>query len=732
MNEAPPRPGPLTVFKWVSSGAALFWVIHFALGGVLLALSSGNFTNAHGEEAREHYLGFIVLNNLGLLKAYAIASVGYALLIFPGVWLWSRLGSTPTTRKKVLWKTSAFAMIILLYSAVRLALTRPYFYSVALTSWARPAIDGIPQGIRTCFVTVIPLLLVAAVVVFYGHWITGCIAKQWSHRRRFGTSLATVVGIAAIFAVGSGTFGPSSAATSPQNRPNILILAADSLRADRLSCNGYERNTSPTIDDLAERSSNFQKCFTPVGSTLESMISMMTSQYPHTHGVQHMYPNRAQVARVNSNTPTLANLLEGAGYETAVVGDWCAGIFNVVPLGFDEIQVSDYDNFKIYISQAVCLNHWVLALYFDNPLGYQIFPELEAFAQFVTPETVTNRVINRLESRRESDQPFFYTVFYSCTHLPYHAGEPYCDLFTDPEYDGPNQYKMRFDVDGFIAGRDMDETWQAMREREISQIKGLYDGCVRQFDDNVARILECLDTTGQLDNTVIVVTSDHGDDQLEPNTSFGHGLSFNGGDQSNHIPLILHVPGVTSGSKVDRIVRTIDLAPTLLELSGIRPPETMEGVSLRPYIEDPESDASLAFFGETAYLFVKRKIPGEEPLHLPPMDRTTYVDPDFDYHFVLKDKYQQAVLDTKERALRTMRYKLVKTPGVHAPIFRLYDLANDPHCETDISSANPHILEPMQTALQQWIDDKRESRINAIFPDGEPTPTPGPAVTPGR
>ncbi|MCB1098790.1 MAG: sulfatase [Verrucomicrobiae bacterium] len=710
------------VFRWTCIGVAAFWLVHFLASGLTLALSSGDFTNAHGTEAREHYMGFIVLANLKLLKAYAIAIIGYSVLTFPVVWGWMRWRVIPGRRKSVLWRTQLVAGAIILHSAASLALTRPYFYNTEITSWARPIVDSIPALIRNSWVTAAPVIFVAAIGLFYTHMILGLVGRKWRQQPRLRTSMAAFTGILAMLAVATGAFSRTAVSVPARTQPNILILASDSLRADHLSCNGYDRNTTPAIDALTAKSVNFKKCFTPVGSTLESMTSIMTSQYPHTHGLQHMYPDKAQIDTLNSNAPTIANQLEEAGYETEVLGDWCAGIFHVVPLGFDAISVSDYDNFKIYISQAVSVHHWVLPLYFDNPIGYSLFPELEAFAQFVTPETVTDRVIERLENRATAEKPFFYTVFYSSTHLPYHTGEPYCDLFTDPGYDGPNQYKMHFDVDGFIAGRNMDETWQQMRDKEIAQIKGLYDGCIRQFDDNVGRILESLDATGQLDNTIILVTSDHGDDQLEPNTSFGHGLSFNGGDQGNHIPFILHAPGMTSGTQVDGIVRTIDFAPTLLDLVGAPKHPDMEGTSLVASIKNPKKDHSLAFYGETAFLFVNRKIPGEEPLNLPPMDRVTFVDPEFDYHFVLKEKYQQAVLETKERALRTQRYKLVRTPGVHAPILRLYDLSNDRHCETDISRANPHILAPMKAALLRWMDDKKESRISEIFPDGEPEP----------
>ena len=100
------------------------------------------------------------------------------------------------------------------------------------------------------------------------------------------------------------------------------------------------------------------------------------------------------------------------------------------------------------------------------------------------------------------------------------------------------------------------------------------------------------------------------------------------------------------------------------------------------------------------------------------MDETTYIDPDFDYHFVLKPKYRQAVLDTKEHALRTNRFKFVQTPGVIRPIERLFDLKDDPHCERDVKAAFPGVATRMREALESWVKDHQERRISEIFPDG--------------
>ena len=97
------------------------------------------------------------------------------------------------------------------------------------------------------------------------------------------------------------------------------------------------------------------------------------------------------------------------------------------------------------------------------------------------------------------------------------------------------------------------------------------------------------------------------------------------------------------------------------------------------------------------------------------MDETTYIDPEFDFHFVLKDKYQEAVIETKERCLRTGRFKLVYTPGKKGPIFRLFDLAADKHCERDVKKQFPQVFERMKAALVKWRDQHQESRISDIF-----------------
>ncbi|RYD29614.1 MAG: hypothetical protein EOP86_21395 [Verrucomicrobiaceae bacterium] len=106
------------------------------------------------------------------------------------------------------------------------------------------------------------------------------------------------------------------------------------------------------------------------------------------------------------------------------------------------------------------------------------------------------------------------------------------------------------------------------------------------------------------------------------------------------------------------------------------------------------------------------------------MDSTTQIDENFDCHFVLKDEYQNLVLETKERVIRTERWKLVFTPGQRYDIVRLYDLPHDPHCEQDVKFQYPEVFAALKEHLWKWMRDKKESRIQEIFPHGEPVSLP--------
>ncbi len=717
-----PRFGP------VALGVACFLLLQYSSALWRLGHSSGEMDNKFSALAREHHLGFLIQENLKVLLAYGILWIAGCLLLRPILARLPRpLWCGPWWRATL---TSAIAAMLLHgFFVLRLAKTRPYFLDeAAFGQWYFQWLDAVPPAMQGWLFN-----LVFSIVP----WIFAAYAVLWHLRPFAWRGRLVALGTAILVLLGgwlaTAEMPPSSAPLATearQNQLNFLIIGSDSLRADKLGCYGYrpERSdgsagggVSPKIDDFASKSARFERCYTAIASTMESGTQLIASQYPHTHGLRYMYPDRQTIDQVRQNIVPFTRLLHQAGYETSVIGDWCAGYNEVVPLEFQKLSVSSFDNFKIYMSQAVVMAHFVVPLYFDHPIGYKLFPQLESFAQFVTPRVVTSRVNQALESAAKSGRPFFHHVFYSCNHLPYRSNEPYTSWFADPGYRGKNRSGVDFDIDAFIGGTDLESKWKALPPDEVRQIRALYDGCTRQFDDCVGEILTTLKNTGLDQNTVVVITADHGDDLYEPGVTLGHGLTFNGGLQANRVPMIVHVPGLPPMT-IAETVRLIDVIPTLAELGKLKPSAVWEGRSFAGWLMGTEAPVHRPFFGETGFPFIQFSVPGVTRPKLPPMDEMTFIDPQFNYQFVLKPEFKTALVQAKQRCLRTRDWKLVCTPvtggGRH---FGLFHLASDPDGLNDLAHARPDVLKPMQSALEAWIDQRRESTISQIFPNGEPS-----------
>ncbi len=709
-----------------SLGVVAFHLLLFFASCTVLITQARAVESEFAENALADHGGYILLSSLGLLRGYALVSVGYVLFLFPLLHRWASRRAFGFWGAA--WRAGLLNALCLGLLFLRLMALKPYFVTQWLPQWDFELVPGGPNLIKDVLLLGllhgVPLVLLALAARF---WIRRGVRFLQEHRRISMPRIRPLAGTAIAAVVVAVWMAPHAirALTPPRPtpRPNILIIASDSLRADHLSCYGYGRATSPNIDALAARSVTFEHCLTPVGSTLESMVGMLSSQYPHTHGLRHMFPARESVERVNSGAvPKLPEILGAAGYETAVVGDWCAAIFNEVPMGFEDVQVAQFDSFRIWLSQAVYLSHPVIPLYFDNEFGYWLFPKLQSFAHYLRPEVVTHRVIEKLDERGGSDRPFFYTVFTGCNHFAYHAPYPYYQKWTDPKYVGPNKYQVHFDSQAFVSNPEWDLAFDALSPAEKQHIIDLYDGCVTRFDDNVGTIIEALEDRGLLENTIVLVTSDHGEDLFDPGTTLTHGVSFNGGEQGNRVPAILHVPGAAP-ERVGQLVRNIDIAPTLLELVGLAGEPRFEGQSLAAcFGGGGGADLDLAYYGETGYPFVRRRVPGEETLAIPPLDAVTFVDKGFDYHIVARPEMEAALVDSKERCLRAGGWKLVYTPGASGPIHRLYHLPDDPHCQRDLSAEHPEVAERMRAALWRWILFGEERSAGDILNGAPPAP----------
>ena len=425
----------------VICGAGLFFAFQFAAALLRLESGSGAMQNKFSALAKDEYLDFLIWQNVYALIAYAILTLLFALVLQPFL---ARVCRRFSVRARV-WKivlALSGAFLIHGFFVLRLVETRPYFLNDAKFGyWYYEILNAVPDPAKPAVFLAFFKILPAIVIIYASWWHL----RRLSFKSRLFT-MASLIALAATLAWQTGVFSPpGNKRTTDISRPNVIIIGSDSLRSDRLGCNGYRpRRTdglaasgvSPRIDALAARSVNFTECYTPIASTLESGTSLMAATYPHSHGLRHMYPDEKTVAAAKAAIRPIAPLLAGKGYDTAAFGDWCAGYYELMPLGMETVSVSSFDNFKIYMSQAVVMAHFVIPLYFDHPAGYALFPQLGSFAQFVTPGVVTDRVEKRLSKVAASGQPFFWHVFYSCNHLPYRNPEPYASMFTDPGYRG--------------------------------------------------------------------------------------------------------------------------------------------------------------------------------------------------------------------------------------------------------------------------------------------------------
>ncbi len=680
----------------------------FGLIGFVVVLSG--MDNSLAQTAWQEQGGMMLLQHAAYLPAYVLIAAVTFLLIHPVVRRWAR--RERSTRRIV-----AATLLLLLgfhgFFALRLLSLHPIDLGGVFAS-VYGTISSILSGgrwtrIPSSYFDVTTIVVAGLAAVYYFVFLLRAFLRTRRATRWITASSVGLLAAGTLYAAVPATGGPTPDDARTDKPYNILILSSDSLRGDRLSCNGYSRATSPRIDELAGKSVNFTRAFVPTASTTESWVSLLTGQYPHTHKLRHMFPNARQVREVESNSPWLPKILAERGYRTAAMGDWAGSVFNAMDMGYKETLISELNpqSFEMYVTEAVLFAHPLVPLYFNNEVGFALFPNIETSMACLNTEALTRRVIRKLGELDRGSEPFLLSVFYGVTHLPYGGTWPYNEMFTDPDYEGPNRYKLEFGIDDFIQNGFRDDYTPA----QIQHILDLYDGEVFHFDENIGRILDHLDRTGLMENTIVLITSDHGDDLFEPHCTIGHGVSFKGGDQNNHIPQVLYIPDRRDEPRqVDRIVRSLDVTPTLLDLLGLPIPVTMDGRSLMPYITGQTDDMGLVFFGETSYLFYEKKAgldeDGELPLYYDPMDKTLRVDKEYDNRLVLKDAYQDLVVEVKDRVIRTENWKLVLTPGQKVR-YELYDLQEDPNRSNNLLDATG------QPKNEKWVSIFQQLRPKA-------------------
>ncbi|WP_324780168.1 sulfatase-like hydrolase/transferase [Thiobacillus sedimenti] len=478
--------------------------------------------------------------------------------------------------------------------------------------------------------------------------------------------------------------------------PNILMIGSDTLRADRLGALGYRRALTPNIDRLAASGALFANCYVPCARTAPSLISLLTGTWPHTHGIRD---NFASDDDTRLKVETLPGLLGKAGYRTAVISDWCGADMGKYSFGFDYSDLpEDQWNLKYLIRQGPKDLRLFVSLFTHNRLGRLLLPELYYLGGVPLTQPLGRRA-RRLVSRLASGTgPFLLNVFYSTTHPPFASEWPWYTRFADPAYAGESKFGMARLTDPFEIIR---RQGAPQEEFDLGQIVDLYDGCVAEFDDEVGRMLAHLDACGLAGDTLVVVYSDHGMEFFEHDT-WGQGNSAVG-EASPRIPLIVRDPRRAPRGRIDNVVRSIDLAPTLLELAGQAVPPGIEGVSLAGCLSEGGACPDLHAFNETGIWIAN--IPGLPDTHLRYPDLLELMEiPDRESGtLAIKAQYCDTILAAKDRMIRRGRWKLVYQPLEEGPSYRLFDLETDPECRRDLAAERAELAAALQSTLDGLI-----------------------------
>jgi len=491
--------------------------------------------------------------------------------------------------------------------------------------------------------------------------------------------------------------------SSTDTRPNILMLGSDTLRADRLGIAGYRRRLTPNLDNLGRNGCQFTQCYVPCARTAPSLISLFSGTWPHCHGIRD---NFVADSESQLSVPCLPGILADAGYSTVAVSDWCGADLGKFSLGFQQVEAPhDQWNIKYLIRQGPKDLRLLLSLFTHNRFGKHFLPELYYLAGIPLTKQVGRDARNQLSRLTKTDQPFLLNVFFSATHPPFGSEYPYYSRFSDPDYAGESKFVMaRLTDPQEIIRRQGD----GRKEFDLDQILDLYDGCVKSFDDEVGLMLDHLAACGLNDNTIVVVYSDHGMEFFEHET-WGQGNSAVG-DFSARIPLIIRDPRAMSRAADKQIVRSVDIAPTLLELVDLPVPASMEGVSLANAIRGDTMDLGLAAFNETGIWITD--LPGMPDTHLryPNLLELLEVPDKTTGTLAIKPKYHDIVFEAKDRMVRVGRWKLVYQPveGGGA-LYKLFDLEQDPACQINRAADEPEQITRLKQLLLAWIQEDKSS-----------------------
>lgn len=394
-------------------------------------------------------------------------------------------------------------------------------------------------------------------------------------------------------------------------RPNIVLMMVDQMRGDCLGVNGNEFIETPNLDMMATQGYNFENAYTAVPSCIAARAAILTGMSQKSHGrvgyedgVEWNYEN------------TIASEFSKAGYHTQ-----CIGKMHVYPernlCGFHNImlhdgylhfarnkegkaatQIEQCDDYLKWFREkkghnadlidiGLDCNSWV-----SRPWGYE--------ENLHPTNWVVNESIDFLR-RRDTGKPFFLKMSFVRPHSPLDPPKFYFDMYKDENLPEPLMGDWAVKIDEDNRGKDINCIKGIINKKALKRAKAAYYGSITHIDHQIGRFLIALSEYGELNNTIFLFVSDHGD-MMGDHNWFRKAIPYEG---SARVPFFIYDPGNLlrgeKGKVFDEVLELRDIMPTLLDFADIEIPDSVEGLSLKDLVEGEDKTWRKYIHGEHSF-----------------------------------------------------------------------------------------------------------------------------------
>ncbi len=376
-------------------------------------------------------------------------------------------------------------------------------------------------------------------------------------------------------------------------QPNLLFLITDQQRADTTEPTTLCQ--MPHLSQLAAAGTRFTRCYAPNPICSPTRASLMTGLLPHSHGMvdctHAVEPYRAEF---KADLPFWSRTLHAAGYHTGYFGKWHIERTNRLEnFGFDTYEVERYQQLQGLVER-------------DSPMRIRGTVKQKGYRDFllygvtdepveVTPEyqLYTDGLNFLQQAVRDPNRPWALFISTEAPHDPYVVPRTYYDRYDPADIPCPPNFDDDL-ADRPNIYRRIQRVWRELEWPQFAQATACYYALCSLIDDQIGRILSALQELGQVENTIIVFISDHGD------YMGAHRLILKGipaFEEAYRVPLIMTGPGIPAGRQVEQIVSLIDLAPTLVQLT-IGDDFSGHGRSLVPLLQSEQPEWPSEAFAE--------------------------------------------------------------------------------------------------------------------------------------